>query len=76
MEALSGISTSRQAWKINFDFEMSVFHHPCLFSKGTPETKDLLIVSAATDDLLRLMLPTAEARASMADFVKRISDGP
>ena len=53
------------------DFVVSVFH-PCLFFKGNQTTNDLLIVSVATDDLLRLNLKTEQARAAMQKFKAEI----
>ena len=75
-----GTADASSEWYINlkaameeWNFKTSV-HHPCLFVKGAPETNDLIMVGTATDDFLRMNLPTPEARAAMADFKRQLDE--
>ena len=73
-----GTADASSEWYINMSREMmsarpgmgfsKSVHHPCLFFKGSVATEDLITVSVATDDMLRLNLKTNKARQSMADF--------
>ena len=63
----------KRAMEEDWGFTTSV-HHPCLFIKGTTATNDLIMVATATDDFLRMNLPTEEARAAMVEFKRQLSD--
>jgi hypothetical protein len=75
-----GTADASSEWYINLKrgmqasgFRTSILH-PCLFMRGSFEARDLLLVAAATDDLLRLNLPTDEAREGMKRFKRDISN--
>ena len=70
-----GTADASSEWYINMSREMvdvmgfrRSVHHPCLFFKGSVVTEDLITVSVATDDMLRLNLKTEAARKAMEDF--------
>ena len=73
-----GTADASSEWYINMSKELmgkadgmglcKSVHHPCLFYKGSVKTEDLIMVSVATDDMLRLNLKTDKSRQAMADF--------
>ena len=77
-----GTADASSEWYINMSREFMgqtmglsrSIHHPCLFYKGSVKTEDLIMVSVATDDMLRLNLKTDKARKAMADFKKALND--
>ena len=77
-----GTADASSEWYINMSRELmgkaegmgltKSVHHPCLFYKGSVAKKDLIMVSVATDDMLRLNLKTAESRKAMVDFKRAL----
>ena len=74
-----GTADASSEWYLNMSREMmgpfgfsKSAQHPCLFYKGTTATQDLIMVSVATDDMLRLNMQTPEAQEAMAEFKEQL----
>lgn len=61
------MSTELMSHKKGMGFSKSVYH-PCLFYKGSVASEDLVTVSVATDDMLRLNLKSDKSRLAMINF--------
>jgi hypothetical protein len=79
-----GTADASSEWYLNMSRELmgqaegmgltKSVHHPCLFYKGSVATEDLIMVSVATDDMLRLNLKTVKSRKAMADFKRALDN--
>ena len=79
-----GTADASSEWYINMSRELMgqakgmglsrSVHHPCLFYKGSVKTEDLIMVSVATDDMLRLNLKTDKSKQAMAEFKTALAD--